>query len=163
MPRAGIALGSNLGDRLRNLREAFLLLRGIHDGGSPPLAAAVYQTVPRFCPPGSPDFLNTVVEIGFDGSPAALLAATQDIERRLGRTAAPVRNAPRVIDVDILYLGDLRHEDASLVLPHPRMAERRFVLQPLADIRPDLRIAGGTVAEALRDLVSDEPPLDQLL
>ncbi len=162
MRRAGIALGSNLGDRLLNLREALLRLRSLHAGDEAPRVAAVYQTEPRFCPPGSPDFLNTVVEIGFAEDPLDLLAATQQIERDLGRVPSPLRNAPRVIDVDILYLGDLRFANESLVLPHPRIGERRFVLQPLADIRPDLRIDGRTVDEALLALVDDESPLERL-
>lgn len=162
MPRAGLALGSNLGDRLHHLRRAYEALQALHHGTHPPLAAAVYQTEPRFCPPGSPDFLNTVVEIDFTGSPLDLLSATQQIEKSLGRSANPLRNAPRVIDVDILYLGELCFENESLMLPHPRMAQRRFVLQPLSDIRPDFMIAGRSVLEILATLESDEAPLERL-
>lgn len=138
MPRAGIALGSNLGDSAANLRAAAACLREIATPGEPFLQAPAYQTKPLNCPPGSPDFLNTVVEIAFDGSPLELLAITQGIERKLGRVPNATRNAPRVIDVDILYLGDEVFDNGTLVLPHPRMMERQFVLQPLADIRPDL-------------------------
>lgn len=159
--RAGIALGSNLGDRMAHLRAALAALREIHTPGQPLLAAPVYQTEPLHCPPGSPPFLNTVVEIAFIGGPLDLLALTQAAEVRLGREAKPERNAPRVIDIDILYLGGETLEHPALTLPHPRIGERRFVLQPLADIRPDLALPGEsrTIRESLEHLVSDEPPL----
>lgn len=161
MPRAGIALGSNLGDRLFNLREAFSLLLEISTPGEPVLAAPVYQTEPRFCPPGSPDFLNTVVEIGFEGTPLELLAKTRAIERKLGRAQVSERNAPRVIDLDLLYLGDETNARDELELPHPRIGERRFVLQPLADIRPELVLPGRdqSIAGLLAALPPDEAPL----
>jgi 2-amino-4-hydroxy-6-hydroxymethyldihydropteridine diphosphokinase len=90
-----------------------------------------------------------------------LLDATQAIEFRLGRTAVPERNAPRVIDVDILYFGEERIEGEILDLPHPRLTSRRFVLQPLVEIRPDLVLPGDqvSIAEHLRHLDSNEPPL----
>lgn len=161
MPRAGIALGSNLGDRIAHIRAAIACLSGIATPGEPILIAPIYQTEPRFCPPGSPDFHNTVIEIDFRGGPAALLEKTQEIELKLGRVRGPERNAPRTIDVDLLYLGDTEFHDDSLVLPHPRIGERRFVLQPLADIRPELVLPGQkqTVAQCLADLKNDEPPL----
>lgn len=138
MARAGIALGSNLGDAAANIALAIARLEAISIPGEPVLKASILRTAPVNCPPGSPDFLNTVVEIAFDGTPRELLSHTQRIERDLGRVPNPVRNAPRVIDVDILYLGDEVHNDGDLVLPHPRMMERDFVLLPLAEIRPDL-------------------------
>ena len=158
--KAGIALGSNLGNRLRHLQDARDLLRGIAEPGSL-LQAPVYRTEPVACPPDSPDFYNTVVEIRYSGSARELLDATQGIESRLGRVASPERNAPRVIDVDILYFGDERIEGESLELPHPRLTSRRFVLQPLADIRPDLVLPGDQVSivEHLQHLDSQEPPL----
>jgi 2-amino-4-hydroxy-6-hydroxymethyldihydropteridine diphosphokinase len=161
MPRAGIALGSNLGDRMRNLRSALGALRLIATPGEPVLIATVYQTEPRFCPPGSPDFLNTVVEIGFVGSPLELLAQTRAIEKQLGRTRGAERNTPRTIDIDLLYLGDEIFEDAELTLPHPRIGERCFVLQPLADIRPELVLPGETqtIAQMLAGLKADESSL----
>jgi 2-amino-4-hydroxy-6-hydroxymethyldihydropteridine diphosphokinase len=158
--RAGIALGSNLGNRLRHLQDARDLLQGIAEPGSL-LQAPIYQTEPVACPPESPDFYNTVVEIRYAGSAHDLLDATQAIEFRLGRIASPERNAPRVIDVDILYFGDERIDGGLLDLPHPRLTSRRFVLQPLADIRPDLVLPGDqvSIAEHLRHLDSQEPPL----
>jgi 2-amino-4-hydroxy-6-hydroxymethyldihydropteridine diphosphokinase len=154
-------MGSNLGDRMDNLLAALVALRQIASPGEPVLTAPVYQTEPRFCPPGSPDFLNTVVEIGFDGSPLELLAQTRAIEKQLGRTRGAERNAPRTIDIDLLYLGDEILEGDELTLPHPRIGERRFVLQPLADIRPDLVLPGHSkaVAEILAGLQADESQL----
>lgn len=161
MPRVGIALGSNLGDRLSHLRKAVESLREIAFPGEVFFSAPIYQTEPRFCPPGSPDFYNTVVEIAFQGSAFELLGLTQSIEKSLGRLPPVERNAPRVIDVDLLYFGDEIIDTETLVLPHPRIGERRFVLQPLASIRPELILPGEiqTVAKMLELLKTDEPPL----
>lgn len=160
MPRAGIALGSNLGDSLSHLRAALARLSEIASPGEPVRVAPVYQTPPLDCPPGSPDFLNTVVEIGFDGTAHQLLELTRAIEHHLGRVRGPERNAPRTIDLDLLYLGDTRIHDDELELPHPRIFARRFVLQPLADIRPGLVLPGSTrsIAEALGALAEDPAP-----
>lgn len=162
MPRAGIALGSNLGDRLANLRAAVNGLRLIATPGADFLTAKIYQTEPRFCPPGSPDFLNTVIEIDFEGTPEELLRKTQAIEQELGRIRGPERNTPRSIDIDLLYFGDDVFENESLILPHPRIGERRFVLQPLADICPGLVLPGmgQTVVELLDHLGRDEGLLE---
>jgi 2-amino-4-hydroxy-6-hydroxymethyldihydropteridine diphosphokinase len=158
--RAGIALGSNLGNRLRHLQEARDMLLKVALPGSL-IQAPIFQTEPVDCPPDSPDFYNTVVEIGYTGTPHELLDITQAIEFRLGRTAAPERNAPRVVDVDILYFGQERIDGEILDLPHPRLTSRRFVLQPLAEIRPELILPGDqvSIAEHLRHLESNEPPL----
>jgi 2-amino-4-hydroxy-6-hydroxymethyldihydropteridine diphosphokinase len=152
MTRTGIALGSNLGDRLENLRRARELLAAISTG--PVLTAPVYLTEPVNCPPGSPDFLNTVIEISHEGTPAELLELTQEFQRHLGRTEAVERNAPRVIDIDLLYSGGEVVSTEALQLPHPRITQRQFVLRPLADIRPDLVLPGQTltIAAHLRSL-----------
>lgn len=155
MPRAGIALGSNLGDRLANLAAARDRLREIATPGEPFLQASTYQTEPLLCPPGSPYFHNSVVEIEYAGSAFELLELTQSIERQLGRTTTPERNAPRIIDVDLLYFGDEIIDTEALVLPHPRIAERRFVLQPLAEIRPGLILPGH--AETIAMLLAGHP------
>jgi 2-amino-4-hydroxy-6-hydroxymethyldihydropteridine diphosphokinase len=165
MPRVGIALGSNLGDRLANLQAARDRLQAIATPGEPFLQASTYQTEPLLCPPGSPDFLNTAVEIHFAGGPFDLLELTQAIEKQLGRRGSAERNAPRIIDVDLLYFGDQIIDTEELALPHPRIGERRFVLQPLADIRPDLVLPGDVRNIALRldHLESSEPPLIRVL
>jgi 2-amino-4-hydroxy-6-hydroxymethyldihydropteridine diphosphokinase len=152
MPRAGIALGSNLGDRHGNLQAALDALRIIATPDQPILTAPLYQTKPLFCPPGSPDFLNTVVEISFDGTALELLEETQAAEIRMGRVRGAQRNTPRVIDIDLLYFGDQVIETEALILPHPRLHERRFVLQPLADIRPDLVLPGHT--QSIREMLA---------
>ena len=151
MPRAGIALGSNLGNRLANLQAARDCLREIATPGEPFLEASIYQTEPQLCPPGSPTFYNSVVELAFTGDAFQLLELTQGIEKMLGRTGAPERNAPRIIDVDLLYFGEEIIDTEALVLPHPRICERLFVLQPLAEIRPELVLPGHTrsIAELL--------------
>ena len=161
MPRVGIALGSNLGPRLANLQAAMALLRRVARPGGEVAQAPVYQTSPVRCRDGSPDFYNTVVEIGYDGSPGEFLKHAQAIESALGRLPSTERNAPRLIDIDLLYFGNTTLDSRTLVLPHPRLTQRRFVLQPLADIRPNLILPGDdrSIAERLAKLVSDEPPL----
>jgi 2-amino-4-hydroxy-6-hydroxymethyldihydropteridine diphosphokinase len=161
MPRAGIALGSNLGDRIGHLRAAAAALRTCCAVSEPFLAAAIYATRPVDCPPGSPEFLNTVVEIGFDGTARQLLTTTLAIEINLGRIRSAERNAPRSIDIDLLYFGDDIIDTTDLTLPHPRIAQRRFVLQPLADIRPTLVLPGFecSVRELLAGLDDGAAPL----
>ena len=165
MPRVGIALGSNLGQRLANLQAAMQRLRHIAAPSDKVLRAPVYQTAPVHCPDGSPDFFNTVVEIGYDGTPGELLAHTQAIEIGLGREHSAQRNAPRLIDIDLLYFGNLTHKAEGLELPHPRLTQRRFVLQPLADIRPEFILPGDhlTIAQHLAGLLSNEPALTRVL
>ena len=162
--RCGIALGSNLGDSRQLLRDAIVSLRAAAVPGEAFLEAPVYRSSPLACPAGSPDFLNTVVELAWDSTPHELLEKTRGIEQQLGRTRDKERNAPRTIDLDLLYCGDLELDDAELTLPHPRIAERRFVLQPLADIRPGLVLPGWkrTVDRILGDLCADSAPLERL-
>lgn len=142
--RCGIALGSNLGDRLANLRaarSAILRTPGVHP---PFLSSRIYETEPVDTAPGSDSFLNAVLEIGCTLPPLDLLAALQAIERTMGRPSKHPRNAPRSIDLDILYHGDLVLSEGDLEIPHPRLHVRRFVLTPLADIRPALVLPGQT-------------------
>ena len=135
--KAGVALGSNLGDRLANLRNAradLTRLRGV----LPPMRTSfIYETEPVDCEPGATKFLNAVVEFEYSGPAADLLRELRAIERRGGRPASHERNLSRTIDLDLLYFGDLEIETAELQLPHPRITDREFVLRPLADIRPD--------------------------
>jgi 2-amino-4-hydroxy-6-hydroxymethyldihydropteridine diphosphokinase len=157
MPRVGIALGSNLGDRLANLNAACDFLREIATPNEPFLQASIYQTEPLLCPLDSPHFYNTAIEIHFNENAFDLLELTQSIEQKLGRAKAPIRNAPRIIDIDLLYFGDETIDSERLVLPHPRIAERRFVLQPLAEIRGDLILPHHThsIAEMLAKLMPE--------
>ncbi len=153
----GIALGSNLGDRLGNLRRGVQeMLERLEDGAL--LATApVYETEPVDCPPGSPGFFNTVIEIESSRSPHAVQRVLQSIERLLGRPEEREHHAPRPLDLDILYADEMLIDDEVLTLPHPRLHQRRFVLQPLADIRPSLVLPGQvlTVAELLAALTDD--------
>ena len=159
--RVGIALGSNLGSRLANLQAARDLLKGIAIPDALFLQAPIYQTEPVGCPPDSGDFFNTVVEMAFYGEPLDLLEFTQAIEFKLGRRPQTQANAPRVIDLDLLYFGDRQLKTGMLELPHPRLTSRRFVLEPLAEIRPELVLPGDTVTiqEHLAHLESTEAPL----
>jgi len=136
--RAGVALGSNLGERLANLRNARKDISAL-GGVLPPLRSSpVYETDPVGCEKGAAKFLNAVIEFGFSGEPEGLLRALATIEKMLGRPGAHPRNVSRTIDLDLLYFGELVIETGELQLPHPRIVEREFVLRPLADIRPDL-------------------------
>jgi 2-amino-4-hydroxy-6-hydroxymethyldihydropteridine diphosphokinase len=149
--RTAIALGSNLGDRLANLRaarNAILRLAGI----SPPIVSSpVYETDPVDCEPGAQRFLNAVLEFGYEGDPLKLLKGLREVEYALGRPQTHPLNVSRTIDIDLLYSGATTSDAEELELPHPRMHRRRFVLQPLADIRPDLVLPNQTktVAELL--------------
>jgi 2-amino-4-hydroxy-6-hydroxymethyldihydropteridine diphosphokinase len=136
--RVGVALGSNLGERLANLRNARKDISAL-SGALPPLrSSAIYETEPVGCEKGAAKFLNAVIEFGFAGEAQDLLHQLAAIEKLWGRPGAHPRNISRTIDLDLLYFGDLETETADLQLPHPRITEREFVLRPLADIRPDL-------------------------
>jgi 2-amino-4-hydroxy-6-hydroxymethyldihydropteridine diphosphokinase len=116
------------------------------------------------CPLGSPPFYNSVVEIGFHGTPSALLKITQSIERKLGRIATAERNAPRIIDIDLLYFGRRVMGHPDLQLPHPRIAERSFVLQPLAEIRPHWTLPGQAHSIAsMIDLLQSDARLEKII
>lgn len=138
--RVGVALGANQGDRLANLRLGFRWLRGISAG--PAKVSKVYETEPVGCPPGAPWFLNAVGEIGWGGDPLELLRRARVVEADAGRRRDGMSNRPRPLDIDLLYAGDQVVRTAELVLPHPRMTQRRFVMQPLNEIRPDLILPG---------------------
>lgn len=137
MPRVAIALGSNLGDRLANISAAIAELRAIATPGEPFLTASIHATDPQDCPPASPPFFNTAVELHHPGqNPLHLLDLTQAIEQKLGRQPSPIRNAPRLIDIDILLFGHTTLHHPRLTLPHPRIHQRPFVLLPLREILP---------------------------
>ncbi|MGQ9533383.1 MAG: 2-amino-4-hydroxy-6-hydroxymethyldihydropteridine diphosphokinase [Desulfotomaculales bacterium] len=151
MVRAYVGLGTNLGDKMANLRAALALLAAA-PGVRVLRVAGVYRTAPW----GHTDqdwFLNTVAELETVLPPRALLEVFLGIEARLGRRRG-MRWGPRVIDLDLLVYGDLVVYEPDLVVPHPRMHERAFVLVPLAELEPSLRLADGRTvagaAEALR-------------
>ncbi|MEY2485810.1 MAG: 2-amino-4-hydroxy-6-hydroxymethyldihydropteridine diphosphokinase [Verrucomicrobiota bacterium] len=152
--RAGVALGSNLGDRLFHLmasRKAILQLAGVLP---PILSSAVYETQPVDCEPGAGPFLNAVLEFSHNGAPMELFKMLKQLEVALGRPRHHAHNVSRAIDLDLLYFGETRLQSEELSLPHPRMHRRQFVLQPLAEIRPELVLPGQatTVRELLASL-----------
>ena len=127
-----VAMGSNLGDRQAQLRHGVDALAA---AGVEPLAlSSVWETEPVGAP-GTPWFLNMVLKCETDLAPLELLILLEEIERSAGRTSKAT-NAPRTLDLDLLLFGDERRSDARLKLPHPRMWERRFVLEPLFGGRP---------------------------
>jgi 2-amino-4-hydroxy-6-hydroxymethyldihydropteridine diphosphokinase len=157
----GIALGSNLGDRLAHLRSAIAGMLRTLAGARLHAVAPLYETAPVDCPDGSGSFYNTVVEIEAEIEPLALLHELRRIEAELGRVNAHEHHAPRTVDLDLLYADGVAMGHPELTLPHPRLHRRRFVLQPLADIRPRLVLPGQTrnMAALLAALDSTEPPL----
>jgi len=159
--RCGLSLGSNVGDRLRFLRTAAEAVGLLADFSQPVLKSPVYETVPVGCAPGTASFYNAVIEIGFFGEPEALLERLRSVESALGRSAGRSKNDPRTIDLDLLYADALVIHSETLDLPHPRLSARRFVLEPLAEIRPALRLPGQelTVLELLDALPAEEPPI----
>jgi 2-amino-4-hydroxy-6-hydroxymethyldihydropteridine diphosphokinase len=151
--RAGIALGSNLGDKSTLLNLAIGHLMEIHDSGDF-LVSGFHETEPVDCAPDTPAFLNAVVEIGTSLHPLDLLHQLQQLEIRFGRPKDHTRNASRTLDLDLLYCDEMPLNHPELHLPHPRMTGRSFVLAPLVEIRPDLRLPGWdkTCKEYLSDI-----------
>jgi len=146
---AFIGLGSNLGDREALIRQAAELI-----------GARRLSTIIETEPWGyheQPRFLNAVAELDTDLEPRALLDLLLDVERRLGRQRTGRRWGPRTIDLDLLLYGDRVVDEPGLTVPHPSLAERLFVLEPLAELAPSLKIPGnGTVQDLIAGLQS--PP-----
>ena len=164
--RAGIALGSNLGERLPALEQARLALLRLPGVLGPLLSSRLFETDPVDAQPNSGRFLNAVVEINYSGQAYDLLDGLQSIEASMGRPSKRPRNAPRTIDLDILYLGNLTLSTPEIVIPHPRLHLRRFVLKPLCDIRPELLLPGQQrcaheLLEALNDPAAVELAVTQ--
>jgi len=152
-PRAYIGLGANLGDARATLRAAVAALDRL-----PQTRLVAVSSLYRSAPIDStgPDYLNAVASLDTTLAPHELLAALQAIELEHGRER-PYRNAPRTLDLDLLLHGDAVLDTPTLTLPHPRLLERAFVLAPLAQLQPALRLPGGrTASEALQN-VRDQP------
>jgi 2-amino-4-hydroxy-6-hydroxymethyldihydropteridine diphosphokinase len=154
----GIALGSNQGDSSAELDAGILFLRSLSVDDRIRESARV-TTVPVDCPPGSPPFLNAVAEIRLDTDrlpPRRLLEKLQAFEGERGRPAVREVNAPRPLDLDIIYYACVALQEPDLVIPHPRATQRRFVLEPLSHLRPELILPGQTktVHELLEELNS---------
>ena len=154
-PTVFIALGSNLGDARANILIAIKQLQQFSD--KPLVSSSLYQTKPVDCPPGSPMFLNAVVSLvpkrGL--TPESLLAKLKSLEKEFGRQPKKVLNEPRPLDLDLIAFGNERRATKALTLPHPRAHERRFVLQPLSEIAPDLTLAGQS--KTVKELLSQLP------
>jgi 2-amino-4-hydroxy-6-hydroxymethyldihydropteridine diphosphokinase len=136
-----LGLGSNIGDRRAHLESAVAAL-GEH-GVTVRAGSAVYETEPVGLVLDQPDFLNACLRIETELDPEELLEACKAVEQDLGRAAGGARHGPRVIDVDVLLLGDLIYESPRLTLPHPEVSSRRFVLVPLLELDPELTLPGG--------------------
>ncbi len=147
--RVFVGLGANVGDALANVRDA------LHRLGDPPrirvvAVSSLYRSAPVDA--AGPDYVNAVAELRTRLTPPALLAQLQAIERRAGRER-PYHHAPRTLDLDLLLFGGRAIASPSLTVPHPRLALRAFVLMPLAELAPQLRLADGrSVAQALAAL-----------
>ena len=149
--RGYLGLGSNVGDRAEHLRAAIELL-GEH-GVDVEAVSSAYETEPVGEVLDQPDFLNAVVRIATDLEPESLLDACKAIEVERGRMFGGQRHGPRPLDIDLLLIGDLELETDRLTLPHPQVTARRFVLEPLLELDPDLRLPDGTALnEALAAL-----------
>lgn len=147
MTLAYVALGSNLGEPRRQVLDALAALAGLP--GTRVLQRSPLYRTPPWGVLDQPPFINAVAELETTLSPEALLQQLLAIEQRAGRVRAE-RNGPRTLDLDLLHVEGVGRDDPLLTLPHPRLAERAFVLLPLADIAPDLRLPErGSVAELL--------------
>jgi 2-amino-4-hydroxy-6-hydroxymethyldihydropteridine diphosphokinase len=133
--KVALGLGSNLGNRQKNINEAIRLLKfeGLHDV----VVSTMMRSAPVDCPEGAGEFLNGAVCGEWANSCQDLLIICQKIEKMLGRPEIRGINSPRPVDIDILLFGNEIYNDASLVVPHPRMMERDFVLKPLSEIAGD--------------------------
>ena len=149
-----VALGSNLGDRDRQLAAALVALSAT-DGVEVVAVSPVYETDP-VGPPPQGAYLNAAVRLRTVLTPSALLGRLLEIETAQGRSRGPTRDTPRTLDLDLLFYGDQIRLDPDLEIPHPRLADRPFVLEPLCDLAPDfvhpvLQVTVKNLARRVRD------------
>lgn len=154
---AVVALGANLGDPTATIRAAFARLDAL--AAEPVRRSSLWRSTPVDCPPGSPLFVNAVALLTpRDGeTPESLLAKFQQIEREFGRQPKLVLNEARPLDLDLIAWGNEARATPFLVLPHPRAHLRRFVIEPLAELAPQLILPGQArpVGELLAELPAD--------
>jgi len=153
-----IAIGSNLGNARENVREATRRLQEF--SASPLLKSSLWQSTPVDCPPGSPPFVNGMAGLApFPGeTPESLLEKLQQLEKKFGRLPKQILNEARPLDLDLIAFCRETRASERLTLPHPRAHLRRFVLQPLSEIAPELVLPGQTktVTELLNSLAATE-------
>jgi 2-amino-4-hydroxy-6-hydroxymethyldihydropteridine diphosphokinase len=153
-----IALGSNLGDSRRIILDAMARLKKI--SGRPLLKSSLWQTTPVNCPPNAPLFVNAVIRLAprAGETPESLLQKLCGLEKEFGRLPKKVLNEPRPLDLDLIAFGMETRNLPELILPHPRAHLRRFVLQPLSEIAPDLILPGQTktISQLLAELPGEE-------
>jgi 2-amino-4-hydroxy-6-hydroxymethyldihydropteridine diphosphokinase len=153
-----IALGSNLGDSRRIISDAIAWLQKFSE--SPILKSSLWQTLPVDCPPDSPKFVNAVIGLipMENEMPESLLEKLRDLEKEFGRAPKTVLNEPRPLDLDLIAFGNETRNSPELVLPHPRAHLRKFVLQPLGEIAPELILPNQTktVSQLLAEISSEE-------
>jgi len=152
MARAGIGIGSNLGDSAGNVRNA---IDALSELGAVAARSRLYRTKP-WGRGDQPDFCNAAAVIETDLSPRELLTRLKALEQRLGRTPSE-RWGPRIIDLDILFFGDVRLDEPGLQIPHPRLLERAFALVPLAEIDERFAAAAEALPPAERASVEANP------
>jgi len=152
MSRRGfLGLGSNVGNRRANLQS--VVQRLPRHGVTVVRSSSTYDTEPVGLVLDQPEFLNACIEIETEHEPADLLAVCKKVEQEVGRHAGGPRHGPRVIDVDVLLLGDLVYESERLTLPHREVTSRRFVLVPLIELDAELALPGGErIADSLSAL-----------
>ena len=145
-----LSLGSNVGDRTRNLNAAIQRLRAL---GEVMAVSSIYETEPVDFT-AQPWFLNCAVKLNTENTPEQLLTGIVEIERQLGRRRG-LQKGPRIIDLDILLFGTSTFKAPGLTIPHPAMHERRFVLEPLAEIAPE--VCHPVLKQTIRELLSVLP------
>jgi 2-amino-4-hydroxy-6-hydroxymethyldihydropteridine diphosphokinase len=153
-----IALGSNLGDSRQTVLDAMASLQNF--SAAPILKSSLWETSPVNCPPDSPKFVNAMAGLmpKEDETPESLLKKLRELEMEFGRPPKKVLNEARPLDLDLIVFGNETRHSPELMLPHPRAHERRFVLQPLSEIAPELILPGQgkTVLQLLAGLPADE-------
>ena len=155
MPTAYLGLGSNVGDPPANLVRAIQMIEG--KGPTVEAISSGYLTQPVGEILDQPDFLNAVVAIDTELDPEGLLDLVKSIEVEMGRETGLPRHSPRIIDIDLLLLGDTEYESDRLTLPHREVSTRRFVLVPLLEIAPDLTLPDGRPVADLLEALDDDP------
>lgn len=150
MNKIALALGGNIGSTEELFQQAVSLLT--QNGVENIRLSPIIVTQPVDCPPGTPLFKNAALTATWNGSPQELLQLCQSIEVALGRPKKHGRNQSRTVDIDIITFDTLEISSPDLIVPHPRAAQRRFVLEPLAAIAPEWIIGGKTAAQLLDEL-----------